>query len=253
MKCEYCGQECADGLSFCSKCGKTFKRQETVQKQSSSALGVVISIIVVTIIFVGGYSFVKNIDTKNRTLSNATKYEDVIETKEKSDQNASESNEKTPENTEEDNTVYSVVEAPQYDLYEVQKYNMSFEYPNHFIKVANDNEYSVLSLKDPNNAAVIDFYGTDSIKGAIAREVADILTENIEKENSKLLDESFDGQCFYKKYRIDNTVYIIYGIVDENGVYFFNFMYAEFEEHVYNEYFTHIKDNFKVTKIENII
>ena len=253
MKCEYCGQECSDGLTFCSKCGKVFKKSGEKTKESSRSLVGIVLILVILIIIAVGYSLIKNIDSKNRELSNTITYDNDINTedaKQKEDLESKENaNEENPQN---DNTIYSVVESPQYDTLTVKKYNLSISYPSHFVKENNENEYSLLSLKDPNGAAMVEFYGTDSIKGISSKELADVLTENIESENSKLLDEFFEDNSFYKKYRVDNAVYIIYGITTDTGVYFFNFAYAEFEDHVYSDYFNYIRDNFIVIDEENI-
>lgn len=253
MKCEYCGQECSDGLTFCSKCGKVFKNSGEIKKESSHSLVGVVLILVLLVIISIGYSFIRNIDNKNRELSNTITYDNDIKTEDAKQNEDLESKENTNEDkSQSDNIIYSVVESPQYDTLTVQKYNLSISYPSHFIKENNENEYSLLSLKDPNGAAMVEFYGTDSIKGISSKELAEVLTENIESENSKLLDEFFEGDSFYKKYRVDNAVYIIYGITTDSGVYFFNFAYAEFEDHVYSNYFNYIRDNFIVSNEENI-
>ena len=253
MKCEYCGQECSDGLTFCSKCGKVFKKSGEIKKESSHSLVGVVLILVLLVIISIGYSFIRNIDNKNRELSNSITYDNDIKTEDAKQNEDLESKENTNEDkSQSDNIIYSVVESPQYDTLTVQKYNLSISYPSHFIKENNENEYSLLSLKDPNGAAMVEFYGTDSIKGISSKELAEVLTENIESENSKLLDEFFEGDSFYKKYRVDNAVYIIYGITTDSGVYFFNFAYAEFEDHVYSNYFNYIRDNFIVSNEENI-
>ena len=253
MKCKYCGQECSDGLTFCSKCGKVFKKSGEIKKESSHSLVGVVLILVLLVIISIGYSFIRNIDNKNRELSNTITYDNDIKTEDAKQNEDLESKENTNEDkSQSDNIIYSVVESPQYDTLTVQKYNLSISYPSHFIKENNENEYSLLSLKDPNGAAMVEFYGTDSIKGISSKELAEVLTENIESENSKLLDEFFEGDSFYKKYRVDNAVYIIYGITTDSGVYFFNFAYAEFEDHVYSNYFNYIRDNFIVSNEENI-
>ena len=253
MKCEYCGQECSDGLTFCSKCGKVFKKSGEIKKESSHSIVGVVLILVLLVIISIGYSFIRNIDNKNRELSNSITYDNDIKTEDAKQNEDLESKENTNEDkSQSDNIIYSVVESPQYDTLTVQKYNLSISYPSHFIKENNENEYSLLSLKDPNGAAMVEFYGTDSIKGISSKELADVLTENIETKNSKLLDEFFEDDSFYKKYRVDNAVYIIYGITTDSGVYFFNFAYAEFEDHVYSNYFNYIRDNFIVSNEENI-
>ena len=253
MKCEYCGQECSDGLTFCSKCGKVFKKSKEIKKVSSHSFVGSVLILVLMVIISIGYSFIRNIDNKNRELSNAITYDNDIKTEDAKQNEDLETKENTNEDQpQSDNTIYSVVESPQYDTLTVQKYNLSISYPSHFIKENNENEYSILSLKDPNGAAMVEFYGTDSIKGITSKELAEVLTENIESDNSKLLDEFFEGNSFYKKYRVDNAVYIIYGITTDTGVYFFNFAYAEFEDHVYSNYFNYIRDNFIVNNEENI-
>ena len=70
MKCEYCGQECSDGLTFCSKCGKVFKKSGEIKKESSHSIVGVVLILVLLVIISIGYSFIRNIDNKNRELSN---------------------------------------------------------------------------------------------------------------------------------------------------------------------------------------
>ncbi len=253
MKCEYCGQECSDGLAFCSKCGKVFKKSGDARKESSKSFIGIVLILVILVIIAVGYSFIKNIDSKNRELSNTITYNNDINTEDSKQKESLESKGNTnEEKAQSDNTIYSVVESPQYDTLTVQKYNLSISYPLHFIKENNENEYSLLSLKDPNGAAMLEFYGTDSIKGIPSEELANVLTKNIEPENSKLLDEFFDVNSFYKKYRIDNAVYIIYGITTDAGVYFLNFAYAEFEDHVYTNYFNYIRENFIVNNADNI-
>ena len=140
MKCEYCGQECSDGLTFCSKCGKVFKKSGEKTKESSRSLVGIVLILVILIIIAVGYSLIKNIDSKNRELSNTITYDNDINAEDAKQNEDLESKENTNEDkSQSDNIIYSVVESPQYDTLTVQKYNLSISYPSHFIKENNEN------------------------------------------------------------------------------------------------------------------
>ena len=138
--------------------------------------------------------------------------------------------------------LYSVVEEPQYESLYIQKYGLTIEYPSHYIKSEGESEYSVLSLKDPNEAAFLEFFSYDT--DIPIRQFIDMLTESY-NEDFKLLDEHYTENTFYKKYRSDKANIILSGRSNEKYICFYCFAFAQFEEHIYQNYYEHIDSHFK--------
>lgn len=245
MKCPYCNGETSDELDFCSKCGRSIKRDNQKERPKYSAL--VVFLVILICVMVGfGIVFISRIDDMNKRTRDTTMNEEINDSDSAQEYTTDMEDTSIQEDTSEgqepkENKLYSIVENPQYEALYVQKYGLMLEYPMHYIKFESDNEYSVLSLKDPNEAAILEFFACDI--DAPIREFANVLTEEYDK-NAKLLDESYTDDTFYKKYRDGNTDLILSGKSNDDSICFYRFVFAQFEEHIYQKYDEYINSHF---------
>lgn len=240
MNCPYCKGETSDELSFCSKCGRSIKRENQKEEPHHRALVSILAVFLCAIIGFG-VMFINRIDGKNRRIKEIAMSEETMDS-DSGQTTAPTQNEDSTESQEpKENKLYSIVENPQYESLYVQKYGLTLEYPMHYIKSDSENAYSVLSLKDPNEAAILEFFACDT--DVPIQQFADMLTEKY-GENAKLLDENYTEDAFYKKYRINNTDLIMSGKSNNKCICFYSFAFAQFEEHVYQKYYEYIDSHF---------
>ena len=69
-------------------------------------------------------------------------------------------------------------------------------------------------------------------------------TENVENNGGRILDKSVDNSNFYCKAKYGQTIYCTRGYVFNDNMCCLDFGYAEFEEHVYENYYKYITENF---------
>lgn len=159
----------------------------------------------------------------------------------------------TPDNDsgDENDVIYTVVENPSYNILENKKYGVHIEYPDHFVVSNTESENYILNLRDPNNAAILNVIAIPG-NSLTPIEVADLI-ENTLFEDKQLtkLDEYFTDNRLYRKYRLDNTIIQLAGIVSSDSICILEFRYAEFEAHVYDKYFQYIHEHFTPLTSQN--
>ena len=233
MRCERCGQDIKENLTFCSKCGHSFNKPS--QKRSSVVPAIVSAVIVVIVVGTALFAFlpkegVNRSQKKDRTET--IKQEEVSEDTQKSE-------------SQENDEIYTVIEEPKYDALEIRKHNLHIEYPEHFIQEKSDDENIILSLKDPNGVAALEFMVFETGQKVLTSEVLSKLKNEIYNDDGmKVLDEVSDDSRFMQKSRYKNSIIYSYGISTDTEICMFAFSYAEFEAHVYEKYFEHISDKF---------
>lgn len=239
MRCERCGQEVRENLNFCSKCGHSFNKPS--HKRSSIVPAIVSAVIVVIIAGAALFMFLPKEGANRSQRKDRTENIKQEEASEKTQQSESLENDE----------IYTVIEEPKYDAIEIHKHNLHIEYPEHFIQEKSDNENIILSLKDPNGVATLEFMIFETGHKVLTSEVLSMLKTEIYSDDAmRLLDEVSDDNAFMQKYRYKNSIIYSYGMSTDADICLFAFAYAEFEAHVYEKYFEHISEKFY--KIDDI-
>lgn len=145
---------------------------------------------------------------------------------------------------DENNVIYTVVESPNYNILENKKYGVHIEYPDHFVVSNTESENYILALRDPNNAAMLNVIALPE-NSLTPTEIANLIENTLFKDKQLTkLDEYFTDNRLYRKYRLDNMIIQLVGIVSSDSICILDFRYAEFEAHVYDKYFQYINEHF---------
>lgn len=245
MRCSNCGRENDLGKSFCSSCGKQLLRQ-TVERDSSAGSVAVIALIVVAC-FVVAVATLTSLNKKAKVEKESVVQMTTINTAEaeQGDDEWLESQETIDEENS-DYVVYTVVEDPLYREFTNAEFALSAVYPSHF-KVIDEFDDSILfSAEDPNGAAVIKIYAYKNLGTVLLSNIVDELYKNTEADGGRILDKTVSGTEFYCKTKYNKTIFCTKGILLNGNLCCFDFGYAEFEEHVYKDYYNHMATNFLV-------
>lgn len=233
MRCSYCGRENENNKIFCSGCGT--KLTHYVQHNQSSPKSIMLIIFMVVICVMGIILAVSYLE--KRGAGQKAFQEQTTEVM-------------NNDNIEQDEeNIYTVVDEPVYKEYVNKEYSLQMPYPNHFILKETDDVNTIFSAEDPNGAAKINILAFQDMQGVIIDEVLTIMETSIIENGGTIKDRQITQNEFYLKAKYDNVIVCTKGYLVDGKLCCLEFSYAEFESHVYEEYFSYMADNLMVEQI----